>query len=134
MRGGVASRVDAAAAVRLAAAGAQRLDGEPRSPGLRVGRGHGGADRGRASRGDDPGADRQRCRDAAGGAAGRQGRGMIVASGGVRVMVATRPVDFRKGMEGLAALVREVLGADPFSGAVFVYRKRCLVPTFFDEM
>jgi transposase len=49
---------------------------------------------------------------------------MIVASGTVRVMVATRPVDFRKGMEGLAALVREVPGADPFSGTVFVFRAK----------
>jgi transposase len=49
---------------------------------------------------------------------------VIVASGGVRVLVATRPVDFRKGMEGLAALVREAMGADPFSGAVYVFRAR----------
>jgi transposase len=41
---------------------------------------------------------------------------MIVPSGAVRVLVATRPVDFRKGMDGLAALVRENLGSDPFSG------------------
>jgi transposase len=34
-------------------------------------------------------------------------------------MVATKPVDFRKGAEGLAALVRETMGADPFSGAVY---------------
>lgn len=32
---------------------------------------------------------------------------MIGPTGTVRVMVATKPVDFRKGMEGLAALVRE---------------------------
>lgn len=32
---------------------------------------------------------------------------MIGLTGAVRVMVATRPVDFRKGAEGLAALVRE---------------------------
>jgi transposase len=31
---------------------------------------------------------------------------VIALAGGVRVMVATRPVDFRKGAEGLAALVR----------------------------
>ena len=49
---------------------------------------------------------------------------MIVASGGVRVLVATRPVDFRKGMEGLAALVREAMGADPFDGAVYVFRAK----------
>jgi transposase len=39
-------------------------------------------------------------------------------------MVATRPVDFRKGAEGLAALVRETMTADPFSGAVYVFRAR----------
>ena len=32
---------------------------------------------------------------------------MIGPTGAVRVMVATKPVDFRKGAEGLAALVRE---------------------------
>jgi len=40
------------------------------------------------------------------------------------VLVATRPVDFRKGMDGLAALVQEYLKDDPFSGAVFVFRAR----------
>lgn len=49
---------------------------------------------------------------------------MIGPSGLVRVMVATKPVDFRKGAEGLAALVRESMGADPFSGAVYVFRAR----------
>ncbi|PVY94261.1 IS66 Orf2 like protein [Methylobacterium radiotolerans] len=49
---------------------------------------------------------------------------MIGPAGAVRVMVATRPVDFRKGADGLAALVRESLGADPFSGAVYVFRAR----------
>lgn len=37
-------------------------------------------------------------------------------------MAATKPVDFRKGAEGLAALVRETIKADPFSGAVYVSR------------
>jgi len=37
---------------------------------------------------------------------------VIGPTGAVKVMVATRPVDFRKGAEGLAALVREQLGAD----------------------
>jgi transposase len=41
---------------------------------------------------------------------------MIGPSGAVRVMVATRPVDFRKGAEGLSALVCEIMAADPFSG------------------
>ena len=39
-------------------------------------------------------------------------------------MMATRPVDFRKGVDGLAALVRETMGADPFSGAVYVFRAK----------
>jgi transposase len=49
---------------------------------------------------------------------------VIGPSGAVRVMVATQPVDFRKGAEGLAALVRETMGADPFSGAVYVFRAK----------
>lgn len=49
---------------------------------------------------------------------------MIGPTGAVRVMVATRPVDFRKGAEGLAALVRETMGADPFSGTVYVFRAK----------
>ncbi|WP_233559839.1 IS66 family insertion sequence element accessory protein TnpB [Oleomonas cavernae] len=49
---------------------------------------------------------------------------MIGPAGAVRVMVATRPVDFRKGAEGLAALVREEMKADPFSGTVYVFRAR----------
>src|SRR5260370_497268 len=36
---------------------------------------------------------------------------MIGPTGAVRVMVATKPVDFRKGAEGLALLVRETLKA-----------------------
>jgi transposase len=43
---------------------------------------------------------------------------------GVRVLVATRPVDFRKGMDGLAALAKERLAQDPFSGTILVFRAR----------
>jgi transposase len=49
---------------------------------------------------------------------------MIVPPAGVRVLVATRPVDFRKGMDGLAALAKETLGQDPFSGAILVFRAK----------
>jgi transposase len=49
---------------------------------------------------------------------------VIGLAGGVRVMVATRAVDFRKGAEGLAALVREEMKSDPFSGAVYVFRAK----------
>lgn len=40
-----------------------------------------------------------------------------------RIALATKPVDFRKGLDGLAALVRDA-GADPFSGALFVFRAK----------
>lgn len=49
---------------------------------------------------------------------------MIGPSGSVRVLVATKPVDFRKGAEGLAALVRERMRSDPFSGVVYVFRAK----------
>lgn len=46
---------------------------------------------------------------------------MIVPPTGARVLVATQPVDFRKGMDGLAAYVQEAFKVDPFSGIVFVF-------------
>ena len=49
---------------------------------------------------------------------------MITPPAGARVLLAARPVDFRKGAHSLAALAAEVLGADPFSGAVLVFRSR----------
>ena len=36
---------------------------------------------------------------------------MIGPTGAIRVTMATRPVDFRKGVDGLAALVRDSMGA-----------------------
>jgi transposase len=49
---------------------------------------------------------------------------MIVPPTGVRVLVATKPVDFRKGMDGLAAYVEQQLLADPFSGVIYVFRAK----------
>ena len=49
---------------------------------------------------------------------------MLVPPGPIRVLVATKPVDFRKGMNGLAALVKEQLKADPFSGVIFCFRAK----------
>jgi transposase len=37
----------------------------------------------------------------------------------VRIVVAMRPVDFRRGGESLAALAREVLKEDPYKGVIF---------------
>ena len=49
---------------------------------------------------------------------------MIAVPTGMRVLVATNPVDFRRGADGLVALVRETLGHDPFGGTVFVFRSK----------
>lgn len=49
---------------------------------------------------------------------------MIIPPGPLKVLVATKPVDFRKGMAGLAALVQQQLKLDPFSGIAFIFRSR----------
>ena len=49
---------------------------------------------------------------------------MIAPPAGARILLATAPVDSRKGAHGLAALAAGVLGAGPFSGAVPVFRSR----------
>jgi transposase len=41
-----------------------------------------------------------------------------------RIFLATEPVDFRKGIEGLAAVCRRRLGDNPLEGAVYVFRNR----------
>ena len=43
---------------------------------------------------------------------------------GLQVMVASKPIDFRKGMDGLVAMVTEVLAADAFAGDIFVFRSK----------
>ena len=43
---------------------------------------------------------------------------------GVRVLIATRPVDFRRGADSLAVMVQSVLRQDPFGGTVFVFRSK----------
>jgi transposase len=49
---------------------------------------------------------------------------MIPVPTGVRIWIATGATDMRKGMQGLALLVQEGLGRDPFAGDVFVFRGR----------
>jgi transposase len=41
-----------------------------------------------------------------------------------RVFIAIEPIDFRKGIDGIAQSCRQILDADPFSGAIFVFRNR----------
>ena len=42
----------------------------------------------------------------------------------MRVLLAVEPVDFRAGIDGLAAVCRKRLAADPFSGVMFIFGNR----------
>jgi transposase len=42
----------------------------------------------------------------------------------LRILLACKPVDFRCGIDGLAAICKRELAEDPFSGALFVFRNR----------
>lgn len=49
---------------------------------------------------------------------------MIAPSSTFRIYLATAPVDFRKGIDGLANYVTSNFDLDPFSGAFFVFRSK----------
>jgi transposase len=49
---------------------------------------------------------------------------MIQITPQMRVLVAVEAADFRCGIDGLAQRCRATLGADPFTGTVFVFRNR----------
>lgn len=49
---------------------------------------------------------------------------MITIPPAARILVARRPVDFRRGHDGLAAMVAQALGEDPFCGTIFVFRSK----------
>lgn len=49
---------------------------------------------------------------------------MIGPAPGTKVMVATKPVDFRKGADSLAALVEAEYGGKPYSGVIYVFRAK----------
>jgi transposase len=49
---------------------------------------------------------------------------MMLPGTELQVLVATRPVDFRKQADTLAAFVQEALAADPYSGALYVFRAK----------
>ena len=42
----------------------------------------------------------------------------------LKILLACEPVDFRKGIDSLAALCKYQLAQEPMSGAVFVFRNR----------
>ena len=49
---------------------------------------------------------------------------MISPAGNFRIYLASKPIDFRKGMDGLAAIVQSEFDLDPFSGAIFIFRAK----------
>lgn len=49
---------------------------------------------------------------------------MIQITPQMRILLAVEPVDFRKGIDGLGGLCRNVLQSDPFSGYLFVFVNR----------
>jgi transposase len=49
---------------------------------------------------------------------------MIQLTAQMRILVAVERMDFRKGIDGLAAVCRSVLSDDPLSGTVFVFLSR----------
>lgn len=49
---------------------------------------------------------------------------MIQITPQMRILLATEPVDFRRGIDGLAAVCRAALGTDPLSGTLVVFRNR----------
>ena len=67
---------------------------------------------------------RRRRRSAAPGPVGAGRRLMLQFAPGVKVYLACKPVDMRRGFDGLAADVAQALHADPYSGAAFVFRSK----------
>ncbi len=49
---------------------------------------------------------------------------MITLRSDLRILIASKPVDFRKGINGLTALVSTTLGANPYSGDVYIFRSK----------
>lgn len=49
---------------------------------------------------------------------------MIVPGQRLPIVIAVKPVDFRRGHDGLAATVQNELGLDPYSGLTVVFRSK----------
>lgn len=57
---------------------------------------------------------------------------MIQITAAMHVLVATEPVDFRTGIDGLAQVCRQHLQRDPMNGWIFVFRNRRVSWCYFD--
>ena len=49
---------------------------------------------------------------------------MIQITPHIRIFLYRDPVDFRKGIDGLVGVCRNVLEKDPFSGSMFIFRNK----------
>lgn len=49
---------------------------------------------------------------------------MLAISPTTKVFLCLENIDFRKGIDGLRAICKEILKEDPFSGTIFVFRNR----------
>jgi transposase len=49
---------------------------------------------------------------------------VIIPGQRMPIVIATKPVDFRRGHDGLAATVQNELGLDPHSGLTVIFRSR----------
>jgi transposase len=81
-------------------------------------------DRDRGEWGAHPGRAGGRSDVAFDGAIGAARRGVIALRADLKVVVAAHPVDFRKSVHTLSALVSEALRANPYCGDVFVFRSK----------
>src|SRR5258708_40084871 len=81
-------------------------------------------DRDRGERGPHPGRAGGRSDDAFDGAVGAARGPVIALRADLKVVVAAQPVDFRKSVHTLSALVSEALRANPYCGDVFVFRSK----------
>lgn len=81
-------------------------------------------DRDRGGRCTHPGGARSGAGDAFDRAIGASGHPLIALRSDLKVVVAAQPVDFRKSVHTLSALVNEALRANPYCGDVFVFRSK----------
>jgi transposase len=81
-------------------------------------------DRDRGERGARPGRAGGRYDDTHDGVVGAARRSVIALRADLKVVMAAHPVDFRKSVHTLSALVSEALRANPYCGDVFVFRSK----------
>ncbi|WP_312529545.1 IS66 family insertion sequence element accessory protein TnpB [Paracoccus sp. (in: a-proteobacteria)] len=54
----------------------------------------------------------------------REGCTLISPAGNFRIFLATEPIDFRKGIDGLSAHIANSFDLDPYCGAIYVFRSQ----------